>query len=190
MKSVKWLKRMNAQGSDIYIRPIDGPELMLADGLDAESLERIRSKGLAPAAVIETAPGCFQAWVKLSDRPVPEEQRQPAASGLARMFPKVGEHGRLAGFANQQVAANPAGRQSYVLAREATGKVAPSARAYLDAIDRLLRGHAVGRQRTAQFERERLDQVGRQRLVQGERDRLVHGEKDLRAPRRDRGWSR
>jgi hypothetical protein len=182
VNSVKWLKRMNAQGSDIYIRPLDGPELMLADGLDAQTLEQIRSEGLEPAAVIQTAPGRFQAWVKLSDNPLPEKLRKPAVSGLASIFPKVGEHGRLAGFANQQIEANWAGRQLYVLARETTGIVAPAARSYLDAMERLIREHAAERQRLAQVERERLLQVERVRLTQ------VEGAG--RAPRRDRGRSR
>lgn len=165
LTSVKWLKRMNAKGGDIYIRPLDGPELILIDRLDAQALERIRSKGLAPAAVIETAPGCFQAWVKLSDRPLSEGLRKPAISGLERMFPKVGEHGRLAGFTNQEVEANRGGRQSYVLARQATGKVAPAARAYLDVIERLLREHSAERERLIQAERERMVQVEKERLV-------------------------
>lgn len=178
LKSVKWLKRMNAQRSDIYIRPLDGPELMLVDGLDAGTLERIRSQGLAPAAVIETAPGRLQAWVKLSDSSLPEELRKPAVSGLARIFPKIGEHGRLAGFTNQQVEAHPAGRQSFVLARETTGKVAPAARPYLDAIDRLVREHAAEMQLLAQA-------AERQRFIQIQRQQLVKVEKATRPPRRD-----
>jgi hypothetical protein len=174
LKSVKWLKRMNAQGGDIYIRPLDGPELMLVDGLDAEALDGFRSKGLAPAAVIETMPGLLQAWVKLSDHPLQEGLRKPAISGLARIFPKVGEHGRLAGFTNQQVEANRAGRQSYVLVLDATGKVAPSAQPYLDAIDRLLREHAYKKQQLAHVEKQRVAQV----------------EKAIRATHRDRGRSR
>jgi hypothetical protein len=182
VKSVKWLKRMNAQGGDIYVRPLDGPEMMLVDELNAGALERMRSKGLAPAAVIETVPGRLQAWVKLSDHPLPERLRQTAVSGLARIFPKVSEHGRLAGFTNQQVEANPVGRQLYVLAREMPGKVALAAGPYLDAIDRLLCEHAA--------ERRRLAQVERERLIQAERQRLLQVEKAPHAPRRDRGRSR
>jgi hypothetical protein len=43
--------------------------------------------------------------------------------------------------------------------REAKGKVAPSAQPYLDAIDRLLREHAVERQRLAQVEMQRVAKV-------------------------------
>lgn len=180
--SVKWLKRMNAQGGDIFIRPLDGPELMLVGGLDAQALAQIRSKGLAPAAVIETSPGRLEAWVKLSDHPLPEGLRQKAVSGLMRVFPQTGQHGRLAGFTNQRGEANPPVRQSYVIARESTGKVALAARPYLDAMERLIREHAAERQRLAQVESERLIQLERQRLVQVE--------KTIRAPRGDRGRSR
>lgn len=176
VKSVQWLMRMNARGADIYVRPLDGPELMLVGGLDAEKLEQMRSRGLTPAAVIETAPGRLQAWVKLSEHPLPEGLRQTAVPALARIFPKVGEHGRLAGFTNQQVEASRAGRQSYVLARETPGDVAPAARPYLKAMEQLLREHAAERERLAQDERERL--------IQAERLRLMQVEQAARAPGR------
>jgi hypothetical protein len=155
LNSVKWLKRMNAQGSDIYIRPLDGPELMLVDGLDAEALERMRSKGLAPAAVIETAPGRLQAWVKLSEHPLPERLRKPTVSGLAHIFPQVAEHGWLAGFTNHQVESNTAGRRPFVLGQQYTGKVAPIALPYLAAVERALNDLADTRKRRIEVENEK-----------------------------------
>ena len=180
--SVKWLKRMNAKGCDIFIRPLRGPELILVDGLDPHELERIRRIGLEPAAVIETAAGRFEAWVKLSDRPFPEELRQTALSGLAGRFPRSGQPGRLSGFTNQQGERNRAGRQSYVLARETTGRVAPLGHHYLEAIKRLIREHAAEQQRRAQVERDRQ--------IEFERQRLILSEKSVPVPSRDRGRSR
>jgi hypothetical protein len=69
-----------------------------------------------------------------------------------------------------------------VLAREATGKVAPFGRPYLEAIERLIREHAAERQRLAQVERERLLQFERQQLIQVEKATL--------APPREKGRSR
>jgi hypothetical protein len=166
LRGVTWLKRMNAQGGDIYLRPFDSPQLLLVEALNAEALEDMRMQGLAPALTIETSPGRFQAWVKLSDHPLPEELRKHAVSGLARVLPKVGQHGRLAGFTNQQVERNPVGRQPFVLAHDATGKVAPAAQPYLAAMERHLRELAA------------------------EKQRLIDAEKARRAPRHDRGRSR
>lgn len=166
LKGVTWLKRMNAQGGDIYLRPLDGPELLLVDAPNAGALNDMRRQGLAPAMTVETSPGRYQAWVKLSDRPLPEELRNHAVSGLARILPKVGQHGRLAGFTNQQVPPNPAGRQPFALAHEAAGKVAPAAQPFLAAIDRHLRE------------------------LETEKQRLINAEKARSAPRHDRGHSR
>jgi hypothetical protein len=166
LKGVAWLKRLNAQGGDIYVRPLDGPELLLVDALNAAAVEDMRKRGLAPAITVETSPGLFQVWVKLSDHPLPEELRKHAVSGLARVLPKVGQQGRLAGFTNQQVQPNPAGRQPFALAHEVAGKVALAAQPFLAAID----GHL--------------------RELAAEKRRLIDAEKALRVQRHDRGRSR
>jgi hypothetical protein len=89
LKGIPWLKRMNAQGGDILLRPLDGPELLLVDALDAEAVKDMRRQGLAPAVTIETSPGRFQAWVKVSDHLLPEVLRKPVVAALARVFPTV-----------------------------------------------------------------------------------------------------
>lgn len=166
LKGATWLKRMNAQGGDIYLRPLDGSALLLVDGLNIAALEEMRKRGLVPAMTVETSPGRFQAWVKLSDHPLPEELRKHAVSGLARILLKVGPYGRLVGFTNQQVDPNKAGRQPFVLTHDATGKVAPAAQSYLADIERHLRELAA------------------------EKQRLIDAEKAQKAPRHDRGRSR
>jgi hypothetical protein len=135
VKGVPWLKRMNAQGGDITLRPLDGPELLLVDALDAEAVKEMHRQGLAPAVTIQTSPGRFQAWVKVSDCPLPEGVRQPTVARFARGFSKVSEYGRLAGFTNQKAEPSRAGRRPYVLAHEATGQVAPAAQQYLGTIE-------------------------------------------------------
>jgi hypothetical protein len=59
-------------------------------------------------------------------------------AGLARGFSKVGEYGRLAGFTNQLVAPNRAGRQPCVLFYQATGTVSPAEQQYLSAVEQQL----------------------------------------------------
>lgn len=135
-----WLKRMNAKGNDIYIRPSGEHGLVLIDDLKPESLKAMNDRGLKPAAIIQTSPNNYQAWVKLSDKPVPAEIRKMAARGLAKEFggdPNSADsnhYGRLAGFTNQKPKYNQNGKQPYVLAHECSGDVSKSAADYLEKI--------------------------------------------------------
>jgi hypothetical protein len=159
VKGVPWLKRMNAQGSDIYLRPLDGPEFMLVDAPNVEAVKDMHRQGLAPSLTIETSPGRFQAWVKISDRPLPERLREAAVADLARGFSKVEQYGRQAGFTNQQAEQNRAGRQPYVIAHEATGKVAPAAQQYLGRFEMHLREVLVEKQVQIAAEKARREQL-------------------------------
>jgi len=131
MAGVQWLKRLNARGGDILVRPLGGPELRLIAPLDADGLDKLRSKGLAPAVTVETRPGQFDAWVKLADQPLPSALRDVLLSRLTRGFGEATQYGRLAGFTNQQTGANAAGLQPFALLHNATGQVAPAATQYL-----------------------------------------------------------
>ena len=57
-----WLKRMNAKGHDIYIRPSGEHGLVLIDDLNQKALKAMNDKGLKAAAIIQTSPGNYQAW--------------------------------------------------------------------------------------------------------------------------------
>ena len=50
------LKRLNARGGDIVVRPLGGAELRLISSLDGDDLDKLRSRELAPAATVETHP--------------------------------------------------------------------------------------------------------------------------------------
>ena len=139
-QSAAWLKRMNAKGNDVYIRPAGEHGLVLVDDLKPQALERMKADGFAPAATIETSPGNYQAWVKLSDKPLSAEERRMAAQGLAKHYggdPNSADsrhYGRLAGFTNQKPQHARDGRQPYVLAHDCPGKAATAAPAYLERI--------------------------------------------------------
>ena len=153
-QSAAWLKRMNAKGNDVYIRPAGEHGLVLVDDLKPQALERMKAEGFAPAATIETSPGNYQAWVKLSDKPLSADVRRIAAQGLAKRYggdPNSADsrhYGRLAGFTNQKPQHARDGRQPYVLAHDCPGKAAKAALVYLERIERYLDGVA------AQCERE------------------------------------
>lgn len=128
-ENVGWLKRMNAQGNDIYIRPSQQERhgLVLVDDLKKESVTRMKEAGHTPALIVETSPRNFQAWVKLP--PSPDELRKETARELARtyggdpMSADARHYGRLAGFTNQKEKYRDAfGQQPFVLARDTNGK--------------------------------------------------------------------
>lgn len=140
-QSAAWLKRMNAKGNDVYIRPAGEHGLVLVDDLKPQALERMKADGFASAATIETSPGNYQAWVKLSDKPLSAEARRIAAQGLAKHYggdmssADSRHYGRLAGFTNQKPKHTRDGRQPYVLAHDCPGKAATAAPAYLERIE-------------------------------------------------------
>ena len=56
LRAVAWLADRNRRGGHVHLRPV-GAACVLVPGLDADALAAIRADGLAPAAVLETAPG-------------------------------------------------------------------------------------------------------------------------------------
>lgn len=131
MAGVQWLKRLNARGGDVHVRPLGGPELRLIASLDADGVDKLRSRGFVPAVIVETRPGQFDAWVKLADQPLPPAVRDVLLARLTRGVGEGVQHGRLAGFTNQQAEANATGLQPFALLHNANGQVAPAVTQYL-----------------------------------------------------------
>ena len=141
-KSIPWLKRKNAQGNDIYIRPAgDQHGLVLVDDVTADGVARMRAEGMEPTAVIETSHKNFQVWLKLSSNPIAAEARAKAARLLALHFggdwnSADGKHyGRLAGFTNQKPEHARGKWQPYVLAHECPGNVPKRAVELLNMVE-------------------------------------------------------
>lgn len=109
-KSLSWLKRENAKGADIFIRPAGDKNsgLILLDDLSRQRLEQMKQEGCAPAAVIETSPDNFQAWVRVDTKPLEPEVATRVSQGLAKHYdadPNSADwrhFGRLAGFTNRK----------------------------------------------------------------------------------------
>ena len=127
-----WLKRMNAQGNDVYIRPAaqERHGLVLVDDLSDFDLEDMKTEGREPALVVETSPKNYQAWVKVADA-AGGELRGQIARMLASEYdadPASADsrhYGRLAGFTNRKDKhTTRAGYQPWVLLRESKGKAA------------------------------------------------------------------
>jgi len=133
---IGWLKAMNAQGNDISVRPAGSSGLVLVDDLSATALKELNRDGLTPAAVTETSPNTYQAWVRVSDGPLLPDIATEAAREVAARYggdPKSADwrqYGRLAGFTNQKPEHTRAdGQQPYVRLTEARGGSAPAAAA-------------------------------------------------------------
>jgi len=132
LKNVAWLKRMNAQGNDIYIRPAADVAhgLVLVDDLAEHEIDDMKAAGHEPALVVETSPKNYQAWVKVADN-APDDHRGVIARDLVQMYDADAgsadsrHYGRLAGFTNQKDEhTTRAGYQPWVLCRESSGVAA------------------------------------------------------------------
>lgn len=162
--AMAWLKRMNAQGSEVFMRPAGDHGLVLVDELKAEGVDRLKRSGFAPALTLETSPGVYQVWVKLADQALSAEGRAVAAKWFAQELGGVAvadgqPYGRLAGFTNWQRARD--GRAPYVLAHDCPGQVAAEAPRLLLSI-----GQAIER---AEAERERERRLEAVRTAPAER---------------------
>jgi len=127
-RALPWLKRANAQGRDVLIRPATGEEatLVMVEGLDAAKVEAMKAAGREPAVVVEASPGQLEAWVRV---PACDAARREAIGrqlakeqGVDPKSAVPGLYGRLAGFTNR--GAGDERRQPWVLCRESSGKEA------------------------------------------------------------------
>jgi len=161
LKSVGWLKRENAKGADIYVRP-EGEQnqgIVLVDDLSHGQLERMKSTGFEPAAVIETSPRNFQAWVRLSKDEITPEVATAASKGLANHFeadPNSADwrhFGRLAGFTNRKPEHTTAqNRNPWVLCHESSGRSASKGDETVEKVSQIIIDRKAARERETRFE--------------------------------------
>ena len=107
LRSVSWLCYQNAHGRNVYIRPYGEHHLSLVDDLTAEAIQRMKAEGFAPAVIVETSPGNFQAWLD-HGQVLPKQLSTLAARSLAVRFggdkgaADWRHFGRLAGLTNRK----------------------------------------------------------------------------------------
>ena len=148
LRAVGWLRHRNGRGGHVHVRPAT-TACVLLDGLTADVLASIRADGLAPAAVVEAAPGAFQAWFRLG-REVGPRVAVCAAQVLAARYGAApaagGRPGRAAGFRNRSAELRGAdGRYPPVVLVEARGRVTPKADELVAAAEARLAGREAGR---------------------------------------------
>ncbi len=107
LRMLPYLKYRNANGAHIYIRPTGESAYTLLDDLTPATLARLAAEGYRPAAVVETSPGSFQAWLRHA-QPLSKELGTLAAKTLAEQFgadPSAADwrrFGRAPGFTNRK----------------------------------------------------------------------------------------
>lgn len=163
-RSIPWLKHQNRDGRNIYIRPRGEHNLSLVDDLSAENVLRMKATGFAPALVVQTSPGNFQAWLK-HPAPLPKELSTAVARELAANFDgdrgaaDWRHFGRLAGFTNRKEKYRTAnGLYPFVLLTEHSGAVYERREQFVS--------HMRSRFEAEQVERERLMRAGLPRQTQ------------------------
>jgi hypothetical protein len=145
LRSLAWLRYQNRDGRNIYIRPRGEHNLSLLDDLTWTAVDTLARSGFAPAVVVETSPGNYQAWVKHSEA-LSKEEGTAAARALAERFggdPGAADwrhFGRLAGFTNRKEKYRDpvTGLHPFVKLIEASGNVYPQAQAFLTEVRRQL----------------------------------------------------
>ena len=101
--------------------------MLLVDDLTSRRIRDMRTRGTAPACVVETSPGNFQAWVSLGPDPMPKQERKVVARLLAEQFggdmasADASHYGRLAGFTNRKESRLTSSGYTFVVCHEADG---------------------------------------------------------------------
>jgi hypothetical protein len=153
LRMLPYLKYRNANGAHIYIRPTGESCYTLLDDLTQSTLSRLDAEGYAPAAMVETSPGSFQAWLRHS-QPLSKELGTLAAKTLATQFGADGSaadwrrFGRAPGFTNRKPQhRNPQGFYPFARLTSHAGQVFPAAAAFHSQL--LCLQHQIKQKRTA-----------------------------------------
>jgi RepB DNA-primase from phage plasmid len=149
LKSLLWLRRENLNRGHIYVRPAGAHGLSLVDDLKADTVVRMKVDGFAPAAVVETSPGNFQAWLKHGEV-LDEVASTRAAKLLAERYggdPGSADwrhFGRLAGFTNPKPSRRLAsGLAPFARLLEASGQVYRQAPVFIAKVRAALAGEGA-----------------------------------------------
>jgi hypothetical protein len=152
-RSIPWLKHQNRDGRNIYIRPKGEHHLSLVDDLNADRVRQMKAAGFAPALVVQTSPGNFQAWLK-HPAPLPKELSTAVARELATNFggdraaADWRHFGRLAGFTNRKEKYKAAsGLYPFVLLIEHTGATYERGEEFVGDMRSRFEAGQAGRQR-------------------------------------------
>lgn len=116
--------------------------MTLLDDLTADAVQRMKQSGFAPAVVVQTSPGNFQAWLN-HGQVLPRGVSTAAARQLADKFggdPSSADwrhYGRLCGFTNRKPRHMRAdGLFPFVTLTEAPGGIYAEAQSFIEGVKR------------------------------------------------------
>jgi hypothetical protein len=144
--TIRFLRVRNREGCDVYLQPYAGDQnagyiLVDLDRADPMAVETMRANGDDPCVVLQTSPGCWQAWIRLSASPLEPALAAAAGKRLAHTYggdlASTGWRrlGRLAGFTNQKPARRTSdGYAPWVKLVHARAGLAPGADALLQSL--------------------------------------------------------
>lgn len=143
MKSIAWLKRMNARGNNILIQPDEESGVVLVSKLSKDALASMNRVGFEPAVTVETRPGEFQAWVRLTTSPASANALLMASEGLARRFSGLADTaGYLAGFTVHDTPSESQVQRQFALAHEGRQGTASFGAVYMAKVAQELHAQA------------------------------------------------
>jgi RepB DNA-primase from phage plasmid len=159
-EAVQRLRRENARGAHIFVRPHGVHPLSLVDDVGVDAIARMTDAGFQPALVVETSPQNFQVWLNHGRILFDRNFSTRAAKELARRFggdPSSADwrhFGRLAGFTNQKPKRRlPNGLSPFVRLRGSEGRIYSAAPEFLEEVKSLAKTSSVERaaRTTARF---------------------------------------
>lgn len=131
------------------MRPAGAHGLSLVNDLKADTFVRMKADGFEPAAVVETSPGNFQAWLKHGEV-LDEAASTRAAKLLAKRYggdpgsADLRHFGRLAGFTNPKPNRRLAsGLQPFARLLEARGQIYRQAPVFIAEVRAALAAEAA-----------------------------------------------
>jgi hypothetical protein len=144
--TIRFLRVRNREGCDVYIQPYAGDQnagyiLVDLDRAHPMAVEIMRANGHDPCVVLQTSPGRWQAWIRLSATELEPALAAAAGKHLAHTYggdlAGTGWRrlGRLAGFTNQKPARRtPGGYAPWVKLVHARAGLAPGADVLLQSL--------------------------------------------------------
>jgi len=150
-EAIQRLRRENARGAHIFVRPHGVHALSLVDDLGVDAIARMTNAGFQPALIVETSPQNFQIWLN-HGRSLDRSMSSCAAKELAKRFggdlssADWRHFGRLAGFTNRKPERLlPNGLAPFVRLHDCQGKTYDTAPEFLKAVKSLMERAAVER---------------------------------------------
>ncbi len=139
LNALPWMRARNAADYHVYARPLEFRHVLIDDLGPATVQSLLRHH--RPAALVETSPGSFQAWLTVSATHVKREQAAALARLLARRLggdagaAGSGQLGRLPGLTNRKPARRrPDGRHPYAVLHLGAAGPDPAADALLASL--------------------------------------------------------